>query len=63
MTPRKKLSVVRPDDLAEYVLEQLGRREVDQLPVLEGEKLVGIIRRADIIKWLTIQDAVPEHLD
>ncbi len=63
MTPSKDLTVVAPDAPAELVLEQLGRHEVDQLPVIDEGRFVGLIRRADIIKWLTVYDVAPEHPD
>ncbi len=54
MTPVKALTSVTPRQDAVEALAILGRREVSQLPVVENDKLVGLIRREDILKWLTL---------
>jgi CBS domain-containing protein len=38
----------------------LAQRDVNQLPVLDGERLVGLLRREDILKWLSLHEA-PER--
>jgi hypothetical protein len=34
---------------------KLSLRDIDQLPVLEGDRLVGLLRRADLMRWLEMQ--------
>ena len=34
--------------------EQLAQRDVDQLPVLEGARLVGMLQRRDVARWLEL---------
>jgi Zn-dependent protease/predicted transcriptional regulator len=54
MTPRDRLLTTSPrEDLAE-ALEKLTRAGVDQLPVIDGERLVGMLCRGDISRWLEL---------
>lgn len=55
MTPTERLAALPPDARADEALQSLATRDVDQLPVLEGGHLVGIVRRADVMKWLALQ--------
>lgn len=55
MTPAERLTALPPDAGADQALQSLATRDVDQLPVLEGGHLVGIVRRADVMKWLALQ--------
>jgi Zn-dependent protease/CBS domain-containing protein len=54
MKPARDLVSVTPDRDATEVLAILGRRNLNQLPVLEDGRLVGIVRREDIMKWLSV---------
>ena len=54
MTPIKKLATVAPQDDAFEVLRMLGAREINQLPVVEGRTLRGLLRREDLLKWLAL---------
>jgi Zn-dependent protease/predicted transcriptional regulator len=56
MTPSERLVVVAPDTDAGEALESLARRGVNQLPVLEGGRLVGLLRREDVLKWLALHE-------
>jgi Zn-dependent protease len=55
MTPAEGLVTVTPDEDASRPLDQLAGRDVRQLPVLEEGRLVGLVRRRDIVKWLQLQ--------
>ncbi len=56
MTPLDDLETLSPDDEASGALRMLVQRDVRQLPVLEdGQDLVGLLRRRDIIKWLQLE--------
>jgi Zn-dependent protease/CBS domain-containing protein len=54
MTPVDKLARVSPEDDAAAVLEVLARQEVNQLPVMQNGELRGLVRREDILRWLTL---------
>ncbi|MFW6049958.1 MAG: site-2 protease family protein [Myxococcota bacterium] len=54
MTPASDLSTVAADDAADEALRALASRDVDQLPVMEGDRLVGMVRRQDLVRWLSL---------
>jgi Zn-dependent protease len=56
MTPLERLACIPPDFDAGEALAELARREVNQLPVLEHGRLVGLLRREDVLKWLALHD-------
>jgi predicted transcriptional regulator len=55
MTPVEELTTVSPDTDAAEAMELLGKRDVQQLPVLEDHNLRGLLRREDLLKWLSLQ--------
>lgn len=55
MTPAAALSVVGPDEQLDEAMRALGRRDVEQLPVVTDGRLVGVLRRRDIFRWLELQ--------
>ena len=55
MTPSKKLIVIAPEEEASDALERLQTEDIHQLPVVNGDKIVGLLRRKDIIRWLQLQ--------
>ena len=54
MTPAESLSTVTPDVDAQRAMEELTRRDVNQLPVVDHGELVGLVRRRDLLKWLSL---------
>jgi CBS domain-containing protein len=60
MTPRERLACAAPGDDAAEALEQLARRGVNQLPVLDDGRLVGLLRREDVLKWLALHGGIAE---
>jgi len=54
MTPEDKLDVVSPDDDVADALNKITGRDVRQIPVVKDGRLVGILRRRDIIRWLRL---------
>ncbi len=54
MTPVEKLTMVQADQDAAEAMEKLMQRDVRQLPVLQDERLAGLLRRKDIVKWLQL---------
>ena len=45
MTPAGRLSVLPPNARADQALDELARRDVEQIPITEGEHLLGLVRR------------------
>jgi Zn-dependent protease/CBS domain-containing protein len=56
MTGSSALALTAPDEEATAAVEKLAARGVEQLPVVEGERLVGLLRRRDLARWLDRQD-------
>lgn len=55
MTPASRLIVVSPEEDSAEALNQLAQNDIRQLPVVNGGKLVGMLRRRDVVKWLQLQ--------
>ena len=56
MTPAPGLAVATPDESAAAALTKLANRDVEQLPVVDGDgRLLGMLRRRDIARWLELQ--------
>lgn len=64
MTPADELDVVPPSADAEQALRLLSRRDVEQLPVLDGERMLGFVRRRDLVRWISLlgTGARPSHM-
>ena len=54
MTPGAELVVVAPANDAAEALNLLSQRDVRQLPVVQDGRLVGLLRRRDMMKWLQL---------
>ena len=48
---------VTPQDAAAEALSLLGTRDVNQLPVVQSGRLVGMLRRQDLLRWLQLHAA------
>ena len=55
MTPADELMTITREEDAAETLNKLMQRDVRQLPVVIDNKLAGLLRRRDIIKWLQLQ--------
>lgn len=55
MTPREHLVISSPDEESDEALNKLQKGDHRQLPVLQQEELVGLLRRRDIMRWLQLQ--------
>jgi CBS domain-containing protein len=55
MTPADKLDVISPQEDATDALQKLTNRDVGQIPVVQDGRLVGMLRRKDILRWLQLQ--------
>jgi Zn-dependent protease len=61
MTPASELMMLQADVPAERAAEELARREIDNIPVVVEStdarpQLLGIVRRADILRWVYLTD-------
>ncbi len=54
MKPVDKLKVAHPTQPLAEALQQLAQENIEQMPVLEGSRLVGVLRRRDISRWLEL---------
>lgn len=54
MVPWQKVVAVAADDDASEALDLISRRGINQLPVTEGRELVGLLRREDLLRWLSL---------
>ncbi len=54
MTPAAELAVVAPGDSAANALALLSERQVNQLPVVEHGEVRGLLRREDVLRWLSL---------
>lgn len=54
MTSVSELIVVGPEADAFDVLAILAERDLNQLPVLQHGRVLGLIRREDVLKWLAL---------
>ncbi|MEX0785116.1 MAG: site-2 protease family protein [Dehalococcoidia bacterium] len=58
MTPVDKLRTVPADEDAMIVLQMMSEADVNQVPVMDGRLLVGIVSRADILRLIQVRRAV-----
>lgn len=56
MTPKDRLIIVAPSDDAASAAEELNQQHVNQLPVLDNDRLVGLLTRESILRWLSLHD-------
>lgn len=54
MTPATAIVALAPRQGAMEALALLAQRDLNQLPVVEDGKLLGLIRREDILRWLSV---------
>jgi Zn-dependent protease len=57
MVPLQTLATTRSDTMLWSALEKMGREGVNQLPVVDGNRIVGILSREDILHYLRILQA------
>lgn len=55
MTPREKIVSVSPEATGDQILSSLASIDVNQLPVLDSGRVVGIICRNDLLKILQLR--------
>ncbi|MFO7322672.1 MAG: site-2 protease family protein [Chloroflexota bacterium] len=55
MRPVADLVMVGPEEDAAEALNKLLMRDVRQLPVVHNGRLIGLLRRNDLVKWMQLQ--------
>ncbi len=55
MTPRDKLEAVALDSDGGDILKSLTSKDIHQVPVMDGDRVVGIICRADILRFIQLR--------
>ncbi|HTV05837.1 MAG TPA: site-2 protease family protein [Acidobacteriaceae bacterium] len=58
MIPFEKLDTVRPETPLWDALEKMGRDGVNQMPVMDGNGIVGVLSRDDILHYLRVIKAL-----
>jgi len=59
MTPRDRLVVASASEGVTEALEKLMRADVGQLPVLDGERILGMLLRTDVARWIELHVQPP----
>jgi Zn-dependent protease/CBS domain-containing protein len=55
MVPETDLEELTPRQDAMEAFQKMASREMRQMPVVQNGKLVGMLRRSDILRWLKVQ--------
>jgi CBS domain-containing protein len=55
MVPEKDLDVVTPREDAMDAFQKLTQKDMRQIPVVQNGKLLGMVRRRDILRWLQLR--------
>lgn len=55
MTPRSEIMTIHPDDDAFEALMTISRSAIRQLVVMDGDQMIGLVRRRDIVRFLQLQ--------
>ncbi len=61
----KPLVTIRPSAEVMQAVEQMVRKDIRRLPVMEGDRLVGMVTERDIFRWMIIvayEPNIPEDL-
>ena len=58
MTPFERLRTVGPAEHAAKLLQMMGEGDLNQIPVVEGRSLRGIVTRGDILRLIQVRRAV-----
>jgi len=56
MIPQEHLEKVSPRDDASIALNKLTARNIHQVPVVQANKVMGILRRNDILNYLQLHN-------
>ncbi|MBI5818565.1 MAG: CBS domain-containing protein [Verrucomicrobia bacterium] len=59
----RQVSVAKPDDSIEECMRLMTDKHVRHLPVMEGDKMLGIVSIGDLVKWIiSVQAETIEQL-
>ncbi len=61
MTPASRLHSVTPSENLTDVLRLMAEHDVNQLPVVQGRELVGMLDRGDVMRFIQIRRDLREH--
>jgi Zn-dependent protease/predicted transcriptional regulator len=61
MTPASRLHSVGPTESLAKVLQMMARFDVNQLPVIYGRELVGMLNRADVLRFIQVRQEIGER--
>jgi CBS domain-containing protein len=56
MTPADRVITLQADEPAARALDAMTRHDINQLPIVAGHEVVGMIHRADLLTWLSLQE-------
>src|SRR6185295_19771397 len=62
MTPANKLHTVDPSASLAQVLHLMSEHDVNQLPVMRGRELVGILHRSDVMRFIEVRRDLSDHV-
>ncbi|MFN2132212.1 MAG: site-2 protease family protein [Anaerolineae bacterium] len=54
MTPADQLVTTSLQEDAADAMDKLTERDIRQVPVVDGDRLLGLLRRQDLVKWLSL---------
>lgn len=63
MTPATRLHTVAPSDSITLVLKLMAQNDVNQLPVVDRRELVGMLDRADVMRFIQLHRDLDERID
>ncbi len=58
MTKARELKTVSPEDGLNTVIQLMESGDLSQLPVISGQKLVGLLSRSDLIRYIKFQQEI-----
>ena len=62
MTPATRLHTVTPGENLTTVLQIMAEHDVNQLPVVQGRELVGMLDRADVMRFIQVRRDLAESV-